>query len=76
MSSPGFEPRANGTAVNIADHYTGWTTRGVFSVWHYVSNLRLNRADFGFTTLTTQLSQPGGAAVAQWSRYRIMADMS
>ncbi|GFW19945.1 hypothetical protein TNCV_866511 [Trichonephila clavipes] len=26
MSSPGFEPRPNGTAVSVANHYTGWTT--------------------------------------------------
>ncbi|GFT59299.1 hypothetical protein TNCV_3892291 [Trichonephila clavipes] len=26
MSSPGFEPRPNSTAVRIANHYTGWVT--------------------------------------------------
>ncbi|GFS64325.1 hypothetical protein TNCV_3955261 [Trichonephila clavipes] len=26
MSSPGFEPSPNGTAVSIANHYTGWAT--------------------------------------------------
>ncbi|GFU11456.1 hypothetical protein TNCV_1983651 [Trichonephila clavipes] len=25
MSSPGFEPRPYGTAVSVANHYTGWT---------------------------------------------------
>ncbi|GFX56690.1 hypothetical protein TNCV_494381 [Trichonephila clavipes] len=24
MSSPGFEPRPSGTAVSVANHYTGW----------------------------------------------------
>ncbi|GFU50301.1 hypothetical protein TNCV_301341 [Trichonephila clavipes] len=24
MSSPGFEPRPYGTAVDVANHYTGW----------------------------------------------------
>ncbi|GFT95869.1 uncharacterized protein TNCV_312131 [Trichonephila clavipes] len=24
MSSPGFEPRPNSTAVSVANHYTGW----------------------------------------------------
>ncbi|GFV97533.1 hypothetical protein TNCV_2040411 [Trichonephila clavipes] len=26
MSSPGFEPSPNGTAVSVANHYTGWAT--------------------------------------------------
>ncbi|GFS61213.1 hypothetical protein TNCV_3104721 [Trichonephila clavipes] len=26
MSSPGFEPRPYGTAVRVANHYTGWAT--------------------------------------------------
>ncbi|GFW38127.1 DUF4817 domain-containing protein [Trichonephila clavipes] len=26
MSSPGFEPRPYGTAVSVANHYTGWAT--------------------------------------------------
>ncbi|GFU54716.1 hypothetical protein TNCV_1037631 [Trichonephila clavipes] len=26
MSSPGFEPRPNGTAVSVANHYTGWAS--------------------------------------------------
>ncbi|GFW83060.1 hypothetical protein TNCV_4604871 [Trichonephila clavipes] len=26
MSSPGFEPSPNGTAVSVANHYTGWET--------------------------------------------------
>ncbi|GFX89031.1 hypothetical protein TNCV_2853311 [Trichonephila clavipes] len=26
MSSPGFKPRPNGTAVSVANHYTGWPT--------------------------------------------------
>ncbi|GFW12339.1 hypothetical protein TNCV_815941 [Trichonephila clavipes] len=26
ISSPGFEPRPNGTAVSAANHYTGWAT--------------------------------------------------
>ncbi|GFU26086.1 hypothetical protein TNCV_5105441 [Trichonephila clavipes] len=26
MSPPGFEPRPNGTAVSVANHYTGWAT--------------------------------------------------
>ncbi|GFU08724.1 transmembrane protein KIAA1109 [Trichonephila clavipes] len=27
MSSPGFEPSPNGTAVSVANHYTGWATK-------------------------------------------------
>ncbi|GFT11237.1 hypothetical protein TNCV_1143751 [Trichonephila clavipes] len=27
MSSPGFEPSPYGTAVSVANHYTGWTTQ-------------------------------------------------
>ncbi|GFU33152.1 hypothetical protein TNCV_4156691 [Trichonephila clavipes] len=27
MSSPGFEPSSYGTAVSVANHYTGWATR-------------------------------------------------
>ncbi|GFV88734.1 hypothetical protein TNCV_3354861 [Trichonephila clavipes] len=27
MSSPGFEPRPNGSAVSVANHYTGWVTK-------------------------------------------------
>ncbi|GFV74520.1 hypothetical protein TNCV_5129621 [Trichonephila clavipes] len=26
MSSPGFKPSPNGTAVSVANHYTGWAT--------------------------------------------------
>ncbi|GFV27013.1 hypothetical protein TNCV_4852501 [Trichonephila clavipes] len=26
MSSPGFEPRSNGTAVSVANHLAGWAT--------------------------------------------------
>ncbi|GFS71034.1 FLJ37770-like protein [Trichonephila clavipes] len=26
MSSPAFEPSPNGTAVSVANHYTGWAT--------------------------------------------------
>ncbi|GFX97450.1 hypothetical protein TNCV_2840101 [Trichonephila clavipes] len=26
VSSPGFEPRPNGTEVSVANHYTGWVT--------------------------------------------------
>ncbi|GFW31480.1 hypothetical protein TNCV_1288271 [Trichonephila clavipes] len=34
MSSPGFEPRSNGTAVSVANHYTGWAT--VFTPYLFV----------------------------------------
>ncbi|GFW82877.1 uncharacterized protein TNCV_3494471 [Trichonephila clavipes] len=32
MSSPGFEPSPSGTAVNVANHYTGWATTSSIKV--------------------------------------------
>ncbi|GFT40090.1 hypothetical protein TNCV_2171071 [Trichonephila clavipes] len=36
MSSPGFEPSPYGTAVSVANHYTGWATR-----YHLVIDLEV-----------------------------------
>ncbi|GFX38742.1 hypothetical protein TNCV_4748121 [Trichonephila clavipes] len=29
MSSPGFEPKPNGTAVSVVNHYIGWATENI-----------------------------------------------
>ncbi|GFX23817.1 uncharacterized protein TNCV_1788481 [Trichonephila clavipes] len=39
MSSPGFEPSPNGTAVSVANHYTGWVTMLFISLlWDFYVN--------------------------------------
>ncbi|GFX08998.1 hypothetical protein TNCV_4165771 [Trichonephila clavipes] len=40
MSAPGFEPRPNGTAVSVTNHYTGWATIDRFlSTWEHQRRL-------------------------------------
>ncbi|GFW44676.1 hypothetical protein TNCV_4482211 [Trichonephila clavipes] len=47
MSTPGFEPCPNGTAVSVANHYTGWATMPL----RHGGTLNSRRAASSFTSL-------------------------
>ncbi|GFX03428.1 hypothetical protein TNCV_4634401 [Trichonephila clavipes] len=41
MFSSGFEPSPSGTAVSVANHNTGWETKGIISKgWSTTAELR------------------------------------
>ncbi|GFX58028.1 hypothetical protein TNCV_4047861 [Trichonephila clavipes] len=52
MSSPGFEPRLNDTAVSVANHYTGWTTHT------FTHNIRLRLQQRGMSARHPLLRLP------------------
>ncbi|GFT84344.1 hypothetical protein TNCV_1609781 [Trichonephila clavipes] len=72
MSSPGFKPSPYGTAFSVANHYTGW----VRCINKNMKLILVNALVWSISDYDGQFLKKGvGAAVAEWSRYRIGAGL-
>ncbi|GFX12916.1 hypothetical protein TNCV_3659121 [Trichonephila clavipes] len=56
ISSSGFEHWPYGTAVNVANHYTGWVTQWIF--FGTKARARDSPAIHEFVTMTNKISWP------------------